>query len=194
MQSLPRSHHFLPLRSKHSPQHRVLMYLEIHVRPHCERPNFEPYKTTGKIMVLVKIKLSPCLNWAPRHEGVLGEWRYSFTHSWRRFQMEVSGQLHTPPLYPQGKSPWYPLERRLGGPHSWPGRGGEEKNSKPLPGFEPLVIQPVAQSYTTELSWILLWYCIFQSFFRELRLYCNYKYKCRFLGLLPWFAFYILSR
>jgi hypothetical protein len=20
-------------------------------------------------------------NWAPRHEGVLGEWRYSFTHS-----------------------------------------------------------------------------------------------------------------
>jgi hypothetical protein len=22
-----------------------------------------------------------CLNWAPRHEGVLGEWRYSSTHS-----------------------------------------------------------------------------------------------------------------
>jgi hypothetical protein len=30
--------------------------------------------------------------------------------------MEVSGQLH--PLYPQGKSPWYPLDRRLGGPQS----------------------------------------------------------------------------
>jgi hypothetical protein len=28
------------------------------------------------------------------------------------------------PLYPQGKSPWYPLDRRLGG------RGGEEKNSR----------------------------------------------------------------
>jgi hypothetical protein len=29
------------------------------------------------------------------------------------------------PLYPQGKSPWYPLERRLGGPQSHSGRGGE---------------------------------------------------------------------
>jgi hypothetical protein len=25
--------------------------------------------------------LSLCFNWAPRHEGVLGEWRYSSTHS-----------------------------------------------------------------------------------------------------------------
>jgi hypothetical protein len=31
------------------------------------------------------------------------------------------------PLYPQGKSPWYPLDRRLGGPQSRSGRGGEEK-------------------------------------------------------------------
>jgi len=32
------------------------------------------------------------------------------------------------PLYPQGKSPHYPLERRLGGPQSWAGCGGEEEN------------------------------------------------------------------
>jgi hypothetical protein len=31
-------------------------------------------------------------------------------------------------LYPQGKSPWYPLDRRL---------GGEEKNSQHPPGIEP---------------------------------------------------------
>jgi hypothetical protein len=31
------------------------------------------------------------------------------------------------PLYPQGKSPWYPLDRRLGGPQSWSGRYGEMK-------------------------------------------------------------------
>jgi hypothetical protein len=31
------------------------------------------------------------------------------------------------PLYPQGKSPWYPLDRRLGGPQSQSGYGGEEK-------------------------------------------------------------------
>jgi hypothetical protein len=35
------------------------------------------------------------------------------------------------PLYLQGKSLWYPLVRRLGGPQSRSGRGGEEKNSQP---------------------------------------------------------------
>jgi hypothetical protein len=38
-------------------------------------------------------------------------------------------------LYPEGKSPLYPLDRRLGGPQSWSGHSGEEKNSQPLPGF-----------------------------------------------------------
>jgi len=38
-------------------------------------------------------------------------------------------------LYPQGKSPWYPLDRRLGGPQSRFERGGEEKNSQPHPGL-----------------------------------------------------------
>jgi hypothetical protein len=40
--------------------------------------------------------------------------------------------------------PFYPLDRRLGGPQSRSGRSGEEKNSQPLPGLEPPVIQPVA--------------------------------------------------
>jgi hypothetical protein len=32
--------------------------------------------------VQIKVKLSLFyFNWAPRHEGALGEWRYSFTHS-----------------------------------------------------------------------------------------------------------------
>jgi hypothetical protein len=53
------------------------------------------------------------------------------------------------PPYPQGKSLWYPLDGRLGGPQSRSGRGGEEKNSQsphmdmsgPLnpPGKEPPV-------------------------------------------------------
>jgi hypothetical protein len=34
-----------------------------------------------KVSVKVKVKLSPCFNWAPRHEGVVGEWRYNSTHS-----------------------------------------------------------------------------------------------------------------
>jgi hypothetical protein len=55
------------------------------------------------------------------------------------------------PLYLQGKGPWCPLDRRLGGPQSRSERGGEEKNSQPLPGLEHFLIQPVAQSCTTEL-------------------------------------------
>jgi hypothetical protein len=55
-------------------------------------------------------------------------------------------------LYPQGKSTWYPLDRRMGGSQSRSGCGGEEKNSQPLPGLEPPIFQPIAQRYTTELS------------------------------------------
>jgi hypothetical protein len=36
------------------------------------------------------------------------------------------------PLYPQGKSPWYPLDRRLSGPQNHSGHGSEEKNCQPL--------------------------------------------------------------
>jgi hypothetical protein len=52
-------------------------------------------------------------------------------------------------LYLQGKSPSYPLDRSLGGPHNQSGHSGEEKNSQPLPGLKPPIIQPIAQSYTT---------------------------------------------
>jgi hypothetical protein len=74
--------------------------------------------------------------------------------------MEVSGQLHAPAALPPGKEPlvWYPLDRRLGGPQSRSGRDGEEKNSQPLPGLEPPIIQPIAQLYTTELSQLLVWF------------------------------------
>jgi hypothetical protein len=48
------------------------------------------------------------------------------------------------------------LDRKLGGPQSWSGCGGEEKNSQLLPGLELPIIQPVAQHYANELSWLLL--------------------------------------
>jgi hypothetical protein len=62
-------------------------------------------------------------------------------------------------LYPQGKSPWHPLDRRLGGPQSWSGHGGEEKNSQPVPGLAPPTIQPIAQPYIIELSWLPALFC-----------------------------------
>jgi hypothetical protein len=55
------------------------------------------------------------------------------------------------PLYPWGKSPYYPLDRRLGEPPNRCGRGGKEINSQ----LEPRVIHPVAQRYTTEISRIV---------------------------------------
>jgi len=39
-------------------------------------------------------------------------------------------------LYSQGKNPWYPLDRKLGGPQCHSRRSGEEKNSQPLLGTE----------------------------------------------------------
>jgi hypothetical protein len=46
-------------------------------------------------------------------------------------------------------SPRYPLDRWLDGSQSRSGCGGEEKNSQPLPGLEPPIIQPVSQRYTS---------------------------------------------
>jgi hypothetical protein len=55
--------------------------------------------------------------------------------------MEMSGQLHASAALHQGKSPWYSFDRRLGGPQSRSGRGGEEKNSQPPPGISHVKIQ-----------------------------------------------------
>jgi hypothetical protein len=59
------------------------------------------------------------------------------------------------PLYPRGKSPRYPLDRRLGGPQSQSGRLGEE-NSRPFrdSNSEPSVVQPVASRYNIhKVTW-----------------------------------------
>jgi hypothetical protein len=74
--------------------------------------------------------------------------------------MEVCGQLHAPAaLPPQGKNPWYPLDRSLDGSQIRSGRGGEEKNSQPPPGIEPYnPDRPVRSLVTipTELSRLLI--------------------------------------
>jgi len=62
--------------------------------------------------------------------------------------LDVGGQLHSLAALSPGKSPWYPLNRRLGGPQSQCGCDGEERNSQPLPGHELPIIQPIAQHYT----------------------------------------------
>jgi hypothetical protein len=53
------------------------------------------------------------------------------------------------PLYPQGKSPWCPLDRRLDAvKRIIPSHRRESNPRTPI-------IQPIAQSYTTELSWLI---------------------------------------
>jgi hypothetical protein len=83
-----------------------------------------------------KGKVAPVLYWISLHEDVLGNGgiapRINLGTRWR---WVVS--LTPLPLYPRGKSSWYPLDRRLGGPQSRPGRGGKEKNSQPPSAIEP---------------------------------------------------------
>jgi hypothetical protein len=69
--------------------------------------------------------------------------------------VEVSGHLHPPVALPPVKSSSYPLDRRPGEPQSRSKRGGEERNSQPLPDLEPPTIQPATQRYTIELSRLL---------------------------------------
>jgi hypothetical protein len=45
------------------------------------------------------------------------------------------------------------MDKRLGGPQSQSGHGGEEKNSQSLPGLKPPIIQPVAHRYTIDYSY-----------------------------------------
>jgi hypothetical protein len=127
------------------------MLISVEVRAYVRiRVGYVPEMTANKIVG--KVKLSLCFNWAPRHEGVLGSGGITahILDLGTRWRWVVSFTPRT--LYPQGKSSWYPLDRRLGGPQS---RSGEERDSQPLPGLEPLIIQPVALRYTTELSRLL---------------------------------------
>jgi hypothetical protein len=83
----------------------------------------------------------------------MGELRYSFMHSLTSALMEVNGQLHAPAALPSGNEPLIPIGQEAGwAPESVWTQWGREK----FPGFKPLIIQPIAQHYTTELSQLLV--------------------------------------
>jgi hypothetical protein len=99
----------------------------------------------------VNVKLSLCLtNQALRLEGVWGSGCvdphfFDLGTSWRRVV-----RFMPRPLYPRGKNPLYPLDRKLGGPQNLSGRRGGEKILDPSQdsNFDSSVIQPVASGYT----------------------------------------------
>jgi hypothetical protein len=111
-------------------------------------------------------------------------------------------------LYSHGKSPWYPVDRRLGGPQSRSAQCGEERNSQPLSGLELPIIKPVAQCYTTEPSRLLklsksMTTCIrnpvFPSLFRNVSLLFHSQTErntteCRHLGPLRCRYNYIIKK
>jgi hypothetical protein len=58
---------------------------------------------------------------------------------------------------PQGKSLWYPPDRRLRGPKIGSERCGEEKNYQPCPGLEPPIIQPSTRNIWNTYAVIILY-------------------------------------
>jgi hypothetical protein len=111
-----------------------------------------PSPDDTNIYIKVKVELSLCFfNWAPCHEGVLRDLRYSFTLSWPWTRCSWVVSLTLRPLKPM-KEPLVPVTEEAGGPQSRYGRGSEEKYSQPRRWFKPPVIQLVAQCYTTELT------------------------------------------
>jgi hypothetical protein len=65
--------------------------------------------------------------------------------------MEVSGQFHALVALLPGKSPRFPLDRRLGGPQNRSGLGGEREIPSPRreSNLGTPIVQPVAaQRYT----------------------------------------------
>jgi hypothetical protein len=129
------SHHFslllFQILTEHGPSPRTK------TSTRCVTNSLPLRETDSQCTTAIELKLSLCLtNYALRHEGVWG----SGCIDPRILYIGTSWRLvlnFTPrPLYPRGKSPRYPLDRRLGGPQSLPGCCEEKKNLA-LPGIEP---------------------------------------------------------
>jgi hypothetical protein len=67
---------------------------------------------------------------------------HSFFDLGSRWRWMVS--FTTRPLYPQGKSPWYPLYRKLGGLQSRSGRGEEENSQTQWALFSIMLLKRLA--------------------------------------------------
>jgi hypothetical protein len=111
--------------------------------------------------------------------------------------MEANGRLHAPAALPPGKSPRYPLDRRLGGHQSQPRRYGVEKNVSPLPGIEPGFLGRPARSPSLcglrypgscrrNMEYTLFWIC----WRKCLPPFSDWKY-CRRVDAGPDYAVYV---
>jgi len=92
----------------------------------------------------VKVKLSLCFNQAPRLEGVLGEWRYSYTPSLTSALDGGEWSASRPGRFtPRVRAPSTPWIRVWVGPRAGPDAVANRKvSSLPLPGTEPQSSRP----------------------------------------------------
>jgi hypothetical protein len=103
------------------------------------------------IKVKVKVMLFLCFNWAPRHEGVFGEWKYSSTHSLTSALDGSEWSASRPGRFTPRETA--PGTHWIGG---WVGPravlDAVVKRKIPSPRREPNpgtpIVQPVAQRYT----------------------------------------------
>ena len=79
------------------------------------------------------------------HEGPEGEYRYSSTLSLTLALNQGGWSTPRPGRFTPGIETRYPLYRRLGGPQ---GRSGRLRKISPPPGFDPRIVQPMADRYT----------------------------------------------
>jgi len=86
-------------------------------------------------------KLVLVLNYALRHEDLSGSGVVVPRMQTSAPDGEERSGSHTGNFIPWGINTFCPLDG-LGGPQSRYGRGGEEKNSQPLPGLEPRSSSP----------------------------------------------------
>jgi hypothetical protein len=98
--------------------------------------------------------------------------------------MEVSGQLHTLTNLAPGKEPLVPLDRKLGGPQSRSGHGGEERNSQSQPGLEYPNIQIAMK--TLNLALDLLTFLVPSSLDEIIVLYTWTAKMCHLSACIQW--------
>ena len=73
-----------------------------------------------------------------------------------QFSVGGGGQLRALALLPPGKEPWYPLNRRLGGPQSWSGSYREQKHFLPLQDSNSGLSSLQPNKCTNYLGWLPL--------------------------------------
>lgn len=83
-----------------------------------------------------------------------GSWMYSSAIP------DISGQFHVPAASPQGKCPWYALERRLCGPQVRSERCGEENILVPAVAETIFLMKLYLMGSKTNKTYLLLFLTI----------------------------------